>query len=67
MPTAVTTPMKSESGFLNTRYLDRGGNRSGSQARSQKVATAMPLFHGLIDQWLGLNVQAMRLFDDRRC
>ncbi len=27
----------------------------------------LPLFHGLIDQWLGFNVQAVRLFDDRLC
>ena len=26
---------------------------------------SLPLFHGLIDQWLGFNVQAVRLFDDR--
>ena len=30
-------------------------------------ADSLPLFHGLIDQWLGFNVQAVRLFDDRSC
>src|ERR1700693_3075501 len=30
-------------------------------------ADRLPLFHGLIDQRLGFNVQAVRLFDDRLC
>ena len=30
-------------------------------------ADSLPLFHGLIDQRLGFNVQVMRLFDDRLC
>ena len=30
-------------------------------------ADSLPLFHGLIDQWLGFDVQALRLFDDRLC
>ncbi len=30
-------------------------------------ADSLPFFHGLIDQWLGFNVQAVRLFDDRLC
>ena len=30
-------------------------------------ADSLPLFHGLIDQWLGINIQAVRLFDDRLC
>src|SRR5271163_3781603 len=30
-------------------------------------ADSLPLFHGLIDQWLGFDVQAVRLFDDWLC
>jgi hypothetical protein len=30
-------------------------------------ADSLPLFHGLIDQWLGFDVQAVCLFDDRLC
>jgi hypothetical protein len=30
-------------------------------------ADSLPLFRGSIDQWLGFNVQAVRLFDDRLC
>ena len=33
----------------------------------RRGADSLPLFHGLIDQWLGFNVQAVRLFDDRLC
>src|ERR1700685_107774 len=28
---------------------------------------SLPLFHGLIDQWLSFNVQTVRLFDDWLC
>jgi hypothetical protein len=30
-------------------------------------ADCLPLFIGLIDQWLGFKVQTVRLFDDRLC
>ena len=30
-------------------------------------ADCLPLFHRLIDQWLGFNVKAVRLFNDRLC
>ena len=30
-------------------------------------ADSLPLFHGLIDQWLGFDVQALRLFDNWLC
>ena len=48
-----------------TAFVDMVRNHINQDLR--RGADSLPLFHGLIDQWLGFNVQAVRLFDDRLC